>query len=192
MLVFLDTEFTGLDHRWPRLISIGLVSEDGAHWFYAETPRDTYLDKCSSWVVGNVLPLLDGGKYIMTPQELGERLTAWLVGLGEVAVVCDSPEYDHAFLRAILSPWPPSVELTPIRFDEHSLGSGRDALLPEREGHLGRGGRKAHHALNDANDLRDLWVGAQRLDAFKPFAERLARVNPHPALQALVKRTCHE
>jgi hypothetical protein len=35
MLIFFDTEFTelGID---PKLISIGLISEDGTHEFYAE------------------------------------------------------------------------------------------------------------------------------------------------------------
>ena len=192
MLVFLDTEFTGLDHRWPRLISIGLVSEDGAHCFYAETPRDTYLDKCSSWVVGNVLPLLKGGKYIMRPKELGEALTAWLEGLGDVVVVCDSPDFDFAFLRATLSPWPRCVDITPLRFDDHSLGDGSSELNAVRELHLGPGGHKAHNALADAQALRAMWLAARKMAAFQPFAERLARVNPHPTLQALVKRTCHE
>ena len=37
MLFFLDTEFTGLGID-PKLISIGLISEDGTREFYAELP----------------------------------------------------------------------------------------------------------------------------------------------------------
>ncbi len=188
MILFLDTEFTGLDHRWPRLISIGLVSEDGAQHFYAETPKESYLEKCNSWVLGNVLPLLIGGKYIMSPQELGERLTAWLVGLGDVVIVCDAPQYDFAFLRATLSPWPRNVDITPVCFDKDQLESGVAALLAVAESHLGHKGRRAHHALNDANDLRDAWKVAKRTKSFQAFAERLARVHPHPDLIALVSQ----
>lgn len=36
LLLFIDTEFTGLNQRWPRLISIGLVSDDGGRTFYAD------------------------------------------------------------------------------------------------------------------------------------------------------------
>ena len=46
MFVFFDTEFTGL-HDNPKLISIGLISEDGAHQFYAEL-SDTYVHSDSS------------------------------------------------------------------------------------------------------------------------------------------------
>lgn len=188
MILFLDTEFTGLDHRWPRLISIGLVSEDGAQCFYAETPKESYLEKCNAWVLGNVLPLLIGGKYIMTPQELGERLAAWLVDLGEVVIVCDAPQFDFAFLRATLRPWPRNVDITPVCFGKYTLESSGVDLLANMDGLLGPAGHKAHHALNDANDLRNYWLAAKRLDAFQPFVERLARVHPHPDLQALVSQ----
>ena len=46
MLVFFDTEFTELGPN-AKLISIGLVTEDGRHTFYAEL-TDTYeLSDCS-------------------------------------------------------------------------------------------------------------------------------------------------
>ena len=41
-LLFLDTEFTGLGQRSPNLISMGLVSEDGRHSFYAELTPESY------------------------------------------------------------------------------------------------------------------------------------------------------
>lgn len=57
-LIFLDTEFTGLAQRWPRLISIGLVSEDGSREFYAELTAEGCMERsrrgcartsCRSW-----------------------------------------------------------------------------------------------------------------------------------------------
>lgn len=38
MLIFIDTEFTQFND--PELISIGLVTEDASHEFYAELPVD--------------------------------------------------------------------------------------------------------------------------------------------------------
>ena len=35
LLLFVDTEFAGFNQRWPRLISVGLVAEDGERTFYA-------------------------------------------------------------------------------------------------------------------------------------------------------------
>ncbi|MDP1872049.1 MAG: hypothetical protein Q8K61_10550 [Gallionella sp.] len=60
MLIFFDTEFTelGID---PKLISIGLISEDGTREFYAEL-SDTYQPTdCSAFVHEAVLPHLQGG-----------------------------------------------------------------------------------------------------------------------------------
>ena len=62
MLIYLDTEFTGLGQRWPRLISIGLIAEDG-QTFYAELPPASYMPKVTEWVAANVLPLLDGADW---------------------------------------------------------------------------------------------------------------------------------
>lgn len=56
--VFLDTEFTSLDQS-ASLISIGLITEDASRSFYAEL-LNTYLqEKCSAFVLQEVLPLLD-------------------------------------------------------------------------------------------------------------------------------------
>lgn len=46
MKVFLDTEFSSLRKMSSRLISIGLVAEDGRE-LYAEMPRHTWVFKCS-------------------------------------------------------------------------------------------------------------------------------------------------
>ena len=57
MLIFFDTEFTelGID---PRLISIGLISEDGQREFYAEL-SDTYtIEDCGDFARLAVIPKL--------------------------------------------------------------------------------------------------------------------------------------
>jgi len=68
MNIFLDTEFTDLSK--PRLISLGLVSEDRQE-FYRELTDTWTLDQCSLFVIAWVLPLLDDGN---TERRLKERL----------------------------------------------------------------------------------------------------------------------
>jgi hypothetical protein len=46
MLLFLDTEFTGLNQAKPDLISIGLVDEAGRE-FYAELPESHWTVQCN-------------------------------------------------------------------------------------------------------------------------------------------------
>lgn len=75
MLIFIDTEFT--DFKKPELISIGLVSDDGQHEFYAELPVNQA--RCNDFVLATVLPLLgkvQGAQCSFA--ELKERLTQWL------------------------------------------------------------------------------------------------------------------
>lgn len=61
MNIYFDTEFTGLDHKDPDLISIGCVAETGEK-FYAEF-TDYDISKCSDWVKENVLKNLKFGPY---------------------------------------------------------------------------------------------------------------------------------
>lgn len=61
MLIFFDTEFSGLILD-PKLISIGMIAEDGERTFYAEL-SDTYLaSACEPFVLEAVLPHLQGGR----------------------------------------------------------------------------------------------------------------------------------
>ena len=55
MRLFVDTEFT--DFIDCELISIGLVSEDGRHEFYAEV-ADYDRQKCNAHVQAGIWPLL--------------------------------------------------------------------------------------------------------------------------------------
>lgn len=173
MILFLDTEFTGLGQRNPRLISLGLVSEDGRHTFYAELPSDTYLPECAPWVRENILPLLDGGDHILQPDELRQRLVEWIGALGVVRIVTDAPDYDFALLKAALGTLPENVDSKAIWFDSYTLGSAHQELLESyREGYF-RSRKPAHHALHDAQALRRTWQKAKPLDAFQSFVTKL-------------------
>lgn len=59
MRFFLDTEFTNLDS--PKLISIGIVSED-SKGFYRKLTNGCTLADCSLFALGWVLPLLSDSK----------------------------------------------------------------------------------------------------------------------------------
>jgi hypothetical protein len=113
MIIFLDTEFTGLDQAKPDLISIALVDETGRE-FYAELPPAHYAVQCNEWVHFNVLPLLWGGDYVLSVEDTRDRLTAWIAGIQDQAViVTDCPDADFQLLRWLLPQWPANV--APVR-----------------------------------------------------------------------------
>lgn len=149
MLLFLDTEFTGLGQRWPRLISIGAISEDGQHEFYAEVTAAGYMEKVTPWVRENVLPLLEGNNRIMLPNELRERLTTWIKALGAARIASDSG-IDFDFLRSTLDPWPDNV-------DPKLLFLAGERFNEEVEKTYTQGLRR-HHALDDAKANRLGWL----------------------------------
>ncbi len=154
MLVFIDTEFTGLDQAKPDLISIGLVDEAGCQ-FYAELPPSHYAVQCNEWVHSNVLPHLWGGEYVHSVANLRDRLATWLTGLAHhVVIVTDCPDADFRFLRWHLPDLPSNVAPAPMLFTSWSMG---DEEHPELRAHMESyytPERPEHHALHDANALR--------------------------------------
>lgn len=105
MLVFLDTEFTGL-HKDTQLISIGLVSEDGKE-FYAEL-GGINTEVQDKWIKENVLDntimygnvditdiVLDESNYSKgNKNEIRESLSSWLSQFKDVQIVSDVCHYD--------------------------------------------------------------------------------------------------
>lgn len=152
MLLFLDTEFTGLGQRWPRMISIALVSEDGQHEFYAELEAKGYIDKCTPWVKENVLPLLEGGDRIMQPHELRQR-AEWIGALGAVRIAVDS-EIDFDFLRSTLDPWPANIDPKRLFIASIDFAEAVDKIQAEDKS------LSLHHALDDAKSNRLGWIAA--------------------------------
>lgn len=159
MLLFIDTEFTGLGQQYPRLISIGLVSEDGLQTFYAELQPDSYMERATDWVKANVLPLLNGGHFIMSPDALRKSLAEWIGTLGPVKVATDSRDYDHEFLRAILAPWPANVDPEPFVLNINYM-QDIDKFHSALEKAFTSGGLRRHHALDDAKANRLGWLAA--------------------------------
>jgi hypothetical protein len=73
MIVFFDTEFTGLSSD-PRLLSIALVTDDGQE-LYIEFSNGWREEDCSYWVRQHVMPMLGNGERL-TRREAVERILA--------------------------------------------------------------------------------------------------------------------
>lgn len=153
-LVFFDTEFTELGIN-PRLISIGLVSEDGEQTFYAEL-ADTYQpNDCSYFVLETVLPLLEGGTQQMPMHELVLRLGSWLESLdGPVKLATDSQAWDWPWIQEIFhlaGTWPQNVDRRPLILQ---LTSGFERGTERAF----KTGLRRHHSLDDAKANRLAWL----------------------------------
>jgi hypothetical protein len=155
MLLYLDTEFTGLDQASPDLISIGLVDEAGGE-FYAELPESHWTVQCNEWVHFNVLPHLWRGEHVQTEASISERLTEWIESIpGECVVVTDCPSADFfMMLKRLLHRWPKNLQGSPILFSAWSMGDEQQPILQQLMDAYHSANRPRHHALHDAHALR--------------------------------------
>jgi hypothetical protein len=150
--VYFDTEFTNFQR--PELISIGLVSDDGAHEFYAER-TDFKLSHCSDFVRGEVLPLLGRHPSCVagSGRQVSNALCAWLDALPcrEVELAADY-KTDFELLDEILferrQPGPAIRQVDCSRLSESSEFT--EAYVR----YFLDAGRLRHHALHDARALR--------------------------------------
>lgn len=155
MLIFLDTEFTGLDQAKPDLISIGLVDETGRE-FYAELPEAHWTVQCDEWVHFNVLPhLLGGSAYIQSEALLRERLRLWIESIpNESVIVTDCPDADFTQIKRLLTHWPNNLNDKPMQFNAWSMGDDQQPTLQKLMKAYYGPSRPEHNALNDAHALR--------------------------------------
>lgn len=160
MLIFFDTEFSDLCID-PRLISIGLIAEDGERTFYAEL-SDTYQPKqCGEFTRLAVLPLLEGGDKVLSMHELTLRLGNWLEDFGgPVTLATDSLSWDWPWIQEIFhieGTWPANLDGKPkiLLFDADPGEKFNNALEQAFAGGLRR-----HHALDDAKANRLGWIAA--------------------------------
>ena len=166
MLLFLDTEFTCMPGdrpsklpgagalsetvcKTPKLISIGLVSKDDKHEFYAEVERGTGWDlmDCSDFVMIEVLPLLKGGECAMKADEIKARLIAWLESMpGEHTLACDS-KIDLELVRGLLGQdWPACL----VKHHYDLCSAFGDAFDQAFLASFKKRGGSEHNALDDA------------------------------------------
>ena len=162
MLIFLDTEFT--DFIDCELISIGMVSEDGQHVFYAE--RTDYTNAyCNHFVRAAVLPRL--GKIAgaaCTNDEVTSRLWAWFATLPRHVQIATDSTHDWDLLWDAFGDGLPA-NLDRSIFDLRSLidtTSFNDAVCRYHD----QPNQPWHHALHDAKANRAGWLAWS--DACKP------------------------
>lgn len=106
MLIFFDTEFTGL-HKDTTLISIGLVSEYGDELYIELNDYDRNM--CDEWITNNVLDntISEGNKNVLSivsnendykfcknKEEVKQILNDWLKKFNDVQLVSDCCHYD--------------------------------------------------------------------------------------------------
>ena len=160
MLIFFDTEFTDLGIK-PRLVSIGLVAEDGLRSFYAEL-SDTYqLSDVGEVARLAVLPLLERGEALMTMPELALRLGNWLEGFGEpVKLATDSLAWDWPWVHEIFCDpwtWPENLDRKPLLLTMNYLHDYDEFIDAVEKAFCSL---RRHHSLDDAMANRLGWVAA--------------------------------
>jgi hypothetical protein len=153
MLLFLDTEYTGLRQADPGLISLALVAEDGRREFYIELADTWQLADCTAFVAREVLPLLEGSARTLAQARV--ELRDWFAAAPRyVQAACDSAT-DFQFLLALLgSPRP--ANLAEKHFDlrpliDTTVYDGTVASYYKTDPRL-------HHALADARAYRLGWL----------------------------------
>jgi hypothetical protein len=155
MLIFFDTEFTSL-HFAAKLISIGMIAEDG-QTFYAEL-TDTYTKTdCHPWVKENVLSLLDADdEQRMTKDELTLKLGNWLESFEQPVILsCDSEDWDWPWIQYIFraqGTWPINLAQKPdiLKFNDEAFNEAVEGAF--------KLGLRQHHALDDAKANRLGWL----------------------------------
>lgn len=184
MIIFFDTEFTGLGID-PKLISIGFITEDGAHEFYAEL-SDTYQPAdCSSFVREAILPHLQGGDALMTFNECATRLLRWLIDFDEpVQLATDSLAWDWMWIEELFAEAGTGTNW-PQHMDAHGKSEvfrppnvdGKPFILSQTpqimqavefafRDHVPR--LRRHHALDDAKVNRLAWLACNEAELRKP------------------------
>lgn len=152
-MFFLDTEYTGLGQRMPKLISLGIVSEDGRREFYVELADTWRPEDCSDFVKQEVLPLLQGEAIPLAIAR--ERLISWFAKAPRsLQAACDSIT-DFNFLLYLLGDVrPPNLKTS--HFDLRPL---IDTTVYHRAvmAHYESDNRE-HHALADAQAYRKGWL----------------------------------
>lgn len=180
MRLFFDTEFTGL-HKNNTLISIGLISDDKKHTFYAEL-TDYDESQCDDWIQLHVIDKLtyryndpfksvfkhpDGTEdYRMkgTKQEVSDYVLEWLRKFKEVEFWGDCVAYDWLLFIDLIGMGKPMRKMpknfvsyqafdvfTVLKLKGYNAKDNRHIILDLDDG-VGQ-----HNALYDADITRQLY-----------------------------------
>jgi len=149
--IFLDTEFT--DFQNARLISVGLVAENGSE-FYVELSDGWDREHCSQFVTDVVLPLLDHHPLTaMTRVEAAPRLLAWMSGIDDRIQLIYDAETDWRLVTSLLWSMPtdqPVINGQVLNWPGFAMARRHEDLLNA----LLSDEPRRHHALVDSRALR--------------------------------------
>ena len=170
MLLFFDTEFTGL-HKDTTLISLGIVAENGKQFYARSTDYDP--SQVDGWIENNVLknlPIDEAENFgldhvtsvVGSMKKIREVLMMWLDQFEEVQFVSDVCHYDFVLLIDIfgyafdlplsVSPSCHDINQDIARFyqisDKEAFDVDREKVVSDLVGFPVTG--KKHNALYDA------------------------------------------
>ncbi|AKU11645.1 hypothetical protein AzCIB_1749 [Azoarcus sp. CIB] len=149
MLIYVDTEFTAFEQ--PRLISIGLVAEDGYHWLYSEIDGAHWYKYASEFVLADVVPRMNSPHYGEEPAQAAARIREWATKLPEEGVIACDSDYDWTLLRKLMlenGGWP-------AQFADYCCPiAPTPQMQADQEYFFAQYALMRHHALHDARALR--------------------------------------
>lgn len=152
MRLFLDTEWANDASR--ELVSLALVSQDGAHRFYAE--RDPLPGAPSSFVRSVVYPLLERGDAAVIDSEIARQLRAFLCQFAEPPIVLYDAVLDCRMLTHALHGFGRAEDYGPMPCFRAMVVSSSD-VLANIETYFDlypKAKARRHHAGVDAEALR--------------------------------------
>jgi hypothetical protein len=154
-VVFVDVEFSGLEFYLGELISIAVVKPNGEE-LYLELE---YSGPVSEFARREVLPKLTGPT--VPPAEAAARIKA-CVGDGKPYMVSEGGHYDVLYVYKLFGieeqpfNWV-SLDFTSMLFS-HGIRPRTDDFAAELG--IDRSKYRAHHALDDARCLREMYLRA--------------------------------
>jgi hypothetical protein len=161
MMLFVDTQYTDLDDG--ELISVGMVSKNLKHEFYAERIGFNQ-EACSESLKAQVLPLLGKTPNAqLTDAQLAERMYAWFETLPKKIALAGTSLIELNLMWGALGERKPSNKFT--HYYLRQLNRSRDYHEGIRE-YYETEGQSPYHALHAAYAKRVGWL-AWKLSHYK-------------------------
>ena len=154
MIVFFDTEFSGLNSD-PRLLSIGLVADAGDE-LYIEFSDGWAAENCSAWVVEHVVPMLGDGERL-TRTDAASRISSWLSSVAGSSVLLGETDWDTDLVTELMMASGVRHDHFQIKELEYSGKSQADEFKAARQHYFDSEQVSPHHALVDARAFKQAW-----------------------------------
>jgi lactoylglutathione lyase len=154
-VVFVDVEFSGLEFYLGELISIAVVKLTGEE-LYLEL---AYEGPVNDFVRREVLPKLTGPR--VPPAEAAARIKAF-VGDGKPYMVSEGGHYDVLYVYKLFGIEEHPFHSTPLELASMLFSHGVPPRTDDVAAELGidRSEYRAHHALDDARRVREIYLRA--------------------------------